>query len=55
MAAKRAPFGGMTISFAACPCSMQDVYGTAPIAPSACTKKFWNHVKTAHSGKMVRK
>jgi hypothetical protein len=55
MAAKRAPFGGMTISFGNCGCSMKDVFGSSALVPSMMTKKLWAHIKNAHGGKMVKK
>jgi hypothetical protein len=53
--AARKPFGGMTVSFANCGCSMKDVFGSSALVPSAMTKKLWSHIKGAHSGKMVKK
>ena len=52
--AKRVPFGGMTVSFAKCGCSMKDVFGTSNLVPSMMTKKLWQHVKGAHSGLMKK-
>ncbi len=50
----RKPFGGMTVSFAKCGCSMKDVFGTSSLVPSAMTKKLWAHVKGAHGGLMKK-
>ena len=44
MAAKKA-FGGYTISFRGANDSVQDVFGSSPIAPSEMTKKLWAYVK----------
>jgi len=44
----RKPFGGMTVAFGKCKCSMQDVLGKAAMAPSQMTKKLWIHVKKEH-------
>lgn len=53
--AKRKPFGGVTISFARCGCTTQDVFGKAAMPPSAMTKKLWKHVKTAHGRQMMKR
>ncbi len=53
MAAKK-PFGGMTVSFGKCGCSMKDVFGSSNIAPSEMTKKLWKHVKGSHGGMMKK-
>ena len=42
---KKAAFGGYTISFKGCKDSIESVFGSAPIAPSAMTKKIWDYVK----------
>lgn len=52
--AKRKPFGGVTVSFAKCGCTMQEVFGKAAMAPSKMTKKLWTHVKKAHHGLMKK-
>ncbi len=44
MAAKK-PFGGYTISFKGCKDTAEDIFGSAPIAPSEMTKKIWAYVK----------
>ncbi len=54
MAGKRLPFGGMTVSFAKCGCSMKDVFGSGAMPPSMMTKKLWAHVKGSHSGLMSK-
>ena len=53
MAAKKA-FGGMTVSFGKCGCSMKDVFGSGDLAPSMMTKKLWQHVKGSHGGLMKK-
>lgn len=50
----RKAFGGMTVSFGRCSCSMKDVFGSGDLAPSAMTKKLWVHVKGAHGGLMKK-
>ncbi len=50
----RKPFGGMTVSFAKCDCSMKDVMGSSAMGPSDMTKKIWKHVKSAHGGLMKK-
>lgn len=43
--AKKAAFGGYTISFAGCDDTLAQVFGAKPIPPSAMTKKIWEYVK----------
>ena len=43
--AKRAPFGGMKISFKGKTDSLEKVFGSAPLVPSDMTKKIWAYVK----------
>ena len=45
MAAKKA-FGGYQISFKGRKETVEDVFGSHPIAPSEMTKKIWNFVKS---------
>jgi len=54
MAAKRVPFGGMTVSFGKCGCSMKDVFGSGSLVPSMMTKKLWQHIKGSHGGMMKK-
>ena len=42
--AKKA-FGGYTINFKGAKATLEDVFGTKPIAPSEMTKKLWAYVK----------
>jgi len=44
MAAKK-PFGGYQISFKGRTETVEQVFGSAPIAPSEMTKKIWAFVK----------
>ena len=44
-ASKKVAFGGYTISFKGCEDSVEKVFGSAPLAPSAMTKKIWAYVK----------
>ena len=39
------PFGGITVDFKGREESMEDVFGSKPIAPSEMTKKLWVFVK----------
>ena len=45
MAAKKA-FGGYTISFKGRKETVEQVFGSSPIAPSQMTKKLWAYVKS---------
>ena len=45
MVAKKA-FGGYQISFKGRKETVEDVFGSSPIAPSEMTKKIWNFVKS---------
>ncbi|HME87419.1 MAG TPA: hypothetical protein VKE88_03335 [Candidatus Nanoarchaeia archaeon] len=45
MAAKKLPFGGMTISFKGRSETVEQVFGTGKITPSEMTKKIWAYVK----------
>ena len=45
MAAKKAAFGGYAISFKGRKETVEDVFGSKPIAPSEMTKKLWAFVK----------
>ena len=42
----KAAFGGYTISFKGCVDTLEDVFGSKPIAPSAMTKAIWAYVKS---------
>lgn len=44
MAAKKA-FGGYSISFKGRKETVEDVFGSKPLAPSEMTKKLWAYVK----------
>ena len=44
MPAKK-PFGGITVDFKGREETMEDVFGSKPIAPSEMTKKLWVFVK----------
>lgn len=39
------PFGGYAISFKGRKETVEQVFGSAPLAPSAMTKKLWAFVK----------
>jgi hypothetical protein len=43
--AKKAPFGGYSISFKGCSDTLEAVMGSTPIGPSEMTKKIWAYVK----------
>lgn len=44
--AKKAAFGGYTVSFKGCDDTLQDVFGSKPIPPSQMTKALWAYVKS---------
>lgn len=44
-ASKKLAFGGYTISFKGCTDSIEKVFGSSPLPPSAMTKKLWAYVK----------
>jgi hypothetical protein len=44
LAAKK-PFGGYSINFKGRTETVEEVFGSAPLAPSEMTKKLWNFVK----------
>jgi len=44
--AKKAAFGGYTISFGGCTDTLEDVFGSKAIAPSQMTKLLWAYVKS---------
>jgi hypothetical protein len=43
--AKRKPFGGYSIAFKGCKETLEEVFGSVPLAPSEMTKKLWVFVK----------
>jgi len=45
MAEKKKPFGGYAISFKGRKETVEEVFGSHPIAPSQMTKKIWDFVK----------
>ena len=45
MAAKKPAFGGYSINFKGRKETVEDVFGSKPIAPSEMTKKLWAFVK----------
>jgi len=49
--AKRVPFGGYTISFGGRKETVEQVFGKAPVTPSAMTKKLWTFVKSKRLAK----
>jgi hypothetical protein len=49
--AKKAPFGGYTISFGGRHETVEQVFGKSPITPSAMTKKLWHFVKSRRLAK----
>jgi len=48
---KRKAFGGYSISFKGCKETLEKVFGSKPIAPSAMTKVLWKYVKKHRLGK----
>jgi hypothetical protein len=49
--AKKAAFGGYSISFKGCSDSLEDLFGSSPIGPSEMTKRLWAYVKKKKLGK----
>ena len=49
--AKKAPFGGYTISFSGRSETVEQVFGKSPITPSEMTKKIWAFVKSKRLAK----
>lgn len=45
-----AAFGGYAVNFKGRKESMEDVFGSKPIAPSEMTKKLWAYVKKHELG-----
>ena len=43
--AKKKAFGGYSISFKGMKDSIEDVFGSAALAPSEMTKKLWAYIK----------
>ena len=43
--AKRKPFGGITVCFVNHHKTMEDVFGSKPLAPSQMTKIIWRYIK----------
>ena len=43
--AKKAAFGGYTVSFKGCTDTLEAVFGSKPIPPSQMTKVIWAYVK----------
>jgi len=48
--AKKAAFGGYSISFAGCKESLEEVFGKVRVAPSEMTKKLWAFIKRRKLG-----
>ncbi|HQH80910.1 MAG TPA: hypothetical protein PK599_05905 [bacterium] len=44
-ASKKGAFGGYSICFKGSEHTLENVFGTTPIAPSLMTKKLWAYVK----------
>ena len=42
---KRLPFGGYTVCFKGCTDTLESLFGSAPLPPSAMTKRLWEYVK----------
>ncbi len=45
MAEKKKAFGGYSISFKGRKETVEDVFGSRPLAPSEMTKKLWAYIK----------
>ena len=48
---KKKAFGGYSISFKGCDDTLEKVFGSKPIAPSAMTKELWKYIKKKRLGK----
>ena len=42
---KKPPFGGYAVSFKGRTDTLESLFGTAPMPPSAMTKRLWEYVK----------
>jgi len=42
---KRVPFGGYQVCFKGCADTLESLFGSAPMPPSAMTKRLWEYVK----------
>ncbi len=49
--AKKKPFGGYAINFKGRKETVEQVFGSKPLAPSEMTKKIWAFVKSRKLGK----
>ena len=43
--AGKVAFGGYALSFKGQTATMEEVFGSAPLAPSEMTKRLWVHIK----------
>jgi hypothetical protein len=53
--AKKAAFGGYSISFKGCSDTLENVMGSSPIGPSEMTKRIWGYVKRKKIGLVSQK
>ncbi|HTO73068.1 MAG TPA: hypothetical protein VMJ30_04580 [Gemmatimonadales bacterium] len=42
---KKVPFGGYAVCFKGCMDTLESLFGSAPMPPSAMTKRLWEYVK----------
>jgi chromatin remodeling complex protein RSC6 len=42
---KKVPFGGYQVCFKGCADTLEALFGSAPMPPSAMTKRLWEYVK----------
>jgi hypothetical protein len=42
---KKVPFGGYQVCFKGCEDTMESLFSSAPMPPSAMTKRLWEYVK----------
>jgi hypothetical protein len=42
---KKVPFGGYAVCFKGCTDTLEALFGSAPMPPSAMTKRLWEYVK----------
>ena len=45
---KKVPFGGYAVCFKGCEDTLESLFGTASMPPSAMTKRLWEYVKRHH-------
>ncbi len=46
--ATKVPFGGYEVCFKGCTDTLESLFGSTPMPPSAMTKRLWDYVKRHH-------